>query len=104
LFLMRTMGRTTPLGKWVELLMAIQRYGGFSARVEAYLVVCGERIVIAKTGPDTVTLVEPCELPPGTIGELEIIFDGYGDSRLVVLDDGAMIDRREVRYSVLAPF
>jgi hypothetical protein len=84
--------------------MVPQRYGCYSARVEAYLVVAGERIVIAKTGPDAVTLVEPCELPPGTTGELEIIVDGHVDSKLVVLNDGAMSHRREVRYSVLAPF
>jgi hypothetical protein len=84
--------------------MGIQRENGYSASVEAFLVVGDQHIRLAKTGPDKVVLVEPCELAPGNEGELAIIVDGHSDSQTVILDDGAMSDRHEVRYSVLAPF
>jgi len=84
--------------------MGIQRENGYSATVEAFLVVADQHIRLAKTGPDEITLVEPCELPPGAEGELVIIVDGHSDSQTVVLDDGAIRGRQEVRYSVAVPF
>jgi hypothetical protein len=84
--------------------MGIQRENGYSATVEAFFVVGDQHIRLAKTGPDEITLVEPCELPPGTEGDLVIIVDGHRDSRMVVLDDGAIAGRHEVRYSVAVPF
>jgi hypothetical protein len=84
--------------------MGIQRENGYSASVEAFLVVEDQHIRLAKTGPDKVVVVEPCELPPGTEGELVIIVDGHRDSQAVVLDEGAMSARHEVRYSVAVPF
>jgi hypothetical protein len=83
--------------------MGIQRENGYSASVEAFLVLGEQHISVAKTGRDTVTLVEPCDLPPGTEGELVMIVDGHRESRAVVLDDGANRERREVRYSVAVP-
>jgi hypothetical protein len=84
--------------------MGIQRENGYSASVEAFLLVGGQHIRLAKTGPDKVVAVEPCELPPGTEGELVILVDGHRDSRSVVLDDGAISGRQEIRYSVAVPF
>ncbi len=84
--------------------MGIQRENGYSATVEAFLVVGDHHIRLAKTGPDEITFVEPCELPPGTEGELVIIVDGHRDSRAIVLDEGAIRGRQEVRYSVAVPF
>ena len=84
--------------------MGIQRENGYSASVEAFLIVADQHIRLAKTGPNKVTLVEPCELSPGTEGELVIVVDGHRDSRTVVLDDGAICGRQEVRYSAAVPF
>jgi hypothetical protein len=84
--------------------MGIQRENGYSASVEAFLVVGDQHIRLAKTGPEKVVLVEPCELAPGTKGELVIIIDGHRDSRSVVLDEGAMSAQQEVRYSAAVPF
>ena len=84
--------------------MGIQRENGYSATVEAFLVVADQHIRLAKTGPDEITLVEPCELAPGTEGELMIIVDGHRESQAVVLDEGAFMERQEVRYSVAVPF
>lgn len=84
--------------------MGIQRENGYSASVEAFLIVGEQHIRLAKTGPDKIVLVEPRELPPGTEGGLVIIVDGHRDSRAVVLDEGASREQREVRYSVAVPF
>jgi len=84
--------------------MGVQRENGYSASVEAFLDVAGQHIRLAKTGPDEITFVEPCELPLGTEGELVIIVDGDRDSRSVVLNEGAALGSREVRYSVAVPF
>ncbi len=84
--------------------MGIQRENGYSAFVEAFLVVGDQRIRIAKTGAGTVTLAEPCELAPGTQGRLIVSVDGNEDAQSVVLDDGAIRDRHLVRYSMAAPF
>jgi hypothetical protein len=84
--------------------MGIQRENGYSASVEAFLVVAQQQFTVAKTGRDTFTLVEPCELAPGTEGELIMIVDGHRTSRAVVLDDGAISGRREVRYTAAVPY
>jgi len=84
--------------------MGIQRENGYSASVEAFLVIAQQQFTVAKTGRDTVTLVDPCEIAPGTEGELVMIVDGHRESRAVVLDDGGESGRREVRYSVAVPF
>jgi len=84
--------------------MGIQRDNGYSASVEAFLVIGEQHFSVAKTGRDAVVLAEPCALPPGTEGELVMIVDGHRESRAVVLDDGAINGRREVRYSLAVPF
>jgi hypothetical protein len=84
--------------------MGIQRENGYSASVEAFLAFGERRLSVAKTGRDSVVLVEPCELPRGTECELVTIVDGRRNSRSIVLDEGAISGRREVRYSVAVPF
>jgi hypothetical protein len=84
--------------------MGIQRENGYSASVEAFLVIGEQRLSVAKTGRDSVVLVEPCELPKGTKCELVTLVDGRRNSRSVVLVEGANIMRREVRYSAAVPF
>ncbi len=77
---------------------------GYSADVEGYLVVDGQRIVLGKTNSRQLFLAEPCELPPGTEGELLIIIDGNASSRLVTLPSGVVQGQIAVEYTVAAPF
>jgi hypothetical protein len=84
--------------------MGIQHSDGYSASVEAHLVVGGQQFSVSKVGRDSFTLAESCDLPLGTEGELVIIIDGHRNSRMVVLDEGATRKGHKVRYSVAAPF
>ena len=77
---------------------------GYSADVEGFLDVNGRRIRVAKTNGSTFTLVESCELAPGTVGNLLTIVDGKESSRLVRLPAGISQGQSLVVYSVSAPF
>ena len=87
-----------------KLGMGVHRENGYSASVEAFLVVNGDRIRIAKTNGRTFSLAEPCELVPGTTGDLLIIVDDEVRSKMVVLLDGAIAGETVVNYVVAAPF
>jgi hypothetical protein len=78
--------------------------GSYSASVEGYFIAGGTRMRLAKTNGRTFTLSEPCELSPGTEGELLVIVDGDKDSKRVVLPDGVASGETVVRYEVAAPF
>jgi hypothetical protein len=84
--------------------MGITRENGYSASVEAYLLVGGSRIEIAKTADGELVVAEPCELPPGCEAELVVIVDGQRYSRAIVSDDGIAHGATEARYSEAAPF
>jgi hypothetical protein len=84
--------------------MGVYRENGYSASVEAFLVVDGDPIRLAKTNGNTITLAKPHELLPGTIGELLIIVDNDERSTTVVLPDGAIANQTVVNYRVTAPF
>lgn len=70
--------------------MGVYRENGYSASVEAFLIVNGNRIRLAKTNGTTITLAKPHELAPGTVGELMIIVDRDERSTTVMLPDGAI--------------
>jgi hypothetical protein len=78
--------------------MGIQRGDGYSASVEAYLVVGDRRISVAKTSRDAIVLAEPAELIAGTTGELEVVVDGHLDSRRIVIESDCTFNERVVRY------
>jgi hypothetical protein len=84
--------------------MGIFHKDGYSASVEAFLVIDGQQLKIAKTSRDTLTFAQPCELPPGSEGTLSITVDGCESTRLVVLDDGVLNGNQLARYSTAAPF
>jgi hypothetical protein len=84
--------------------MGIQHEHGYSAEVEGFLVIRGERVRLAKTNAHALVLAESCELPPGAVGELLIIVDGKSDSRLVTLPSGVCKGQTLVNYQVAAPF
>lgn len=58
---------------------------GFSAEIESYLAVAGQRLRLAKIGPDRIMLRNPTELSPG---------------QAVIV---TMINGREYRRNVLLP-
>jgi hypothetical protein len=78
--------------------------GGYSATVEGYFVFRGERIRLAKTNGRTFVFAQPCELAPGTTGELLVIVDGKQDSKLVVLPNGVASGQPVAEYEVVVPF
>lgn len=78
--------------------------GGYSANVEGFFVLRGERIRLAKTNGVTFVLAQPCEFPPGTQGDLVVFVDGKKDSKLVELPSGVALGQTVVNYKVLAPF
>jgi hypothetical protein len=84
--------------------MGFHRKDGYSASVEAYLVVQGVRYDVAKTSADEVVLAEPCELAPGCEAELVVIVDGHRNARAIVLDDGVSLGTHAARYSAAVPF
>ncbi|MBA4106501.1 MAG: hypothetical protein C0485_12150 [Pirellula sp.] len=84
--------------------MGISHNDGYSATVEAFLLIGDQRLKLAKVGRDRLTFSHPCELPPGAEGTLTIKIDGDESTRLVALDDGAFTGSDSVRYSTAAPF
>ena len=84
--------------------MGTQHEHGYSAEVEGFLVIRGERVRVAKSNDRAFVLAEACELPPGTVGELLLIVDGKPDSRLITLPGGICKGQTLVPYQVAAPF
>ena len=83
--------------------MGISHNDGYSATVEASLLIEDQRLKLAKVGRDRLTFSHPCELPTGAEGTLTIKIDGDESTRLVALDDGAFTGSDSVRYSTAAP-
>lgn len=77
---------------------------GYSAHVEGFFVVRDRRLRVAKSNGSRFVLVEPCELPSGTEGELLVIVDGNKMSRRVMLPDGVAKGEVSANYQVVAPF
>jgi hypothetical protein len=84
--------------------MGIHHENGYSADVEGYFVVNGDRIRVAKSNECSFVVVEPRELPPGIEGDLLVIVDGDSDSRRVLLPQGMQLGQNRVPYEVSVPF
>jgi hypothetical protein len=84
--------------------MGIRYKQGYSADVEGFFVFENTRIRLAKTNGQTFVVAEPCELSPGTEGDLVIIVDGEESSRRVAIDDGVVLGQTTIGYRVAAPF
>ena len=84
--------------------MGVSHNDGYSATVEAFLLIGEQRLKVAKVGRDLLTFSHSCELPPGAEGTLTIKIDGDESTRLIALDDGAFAGSDSVRYSTAAPF
>jgi len=84
--------------------MGTTHENGYSATVESYLIVDGVKYRIAKTNEKFVTLSQPCELPPGTVAQIEITIDGDSSVDLVTLPEGIGPSSSTGAYQVAAPF
>lgn len=84
--------------------MGIHHENGYSAHVEGFFVIDGDRIRIAKSNDREFCVVEPRELPPGIEGDLLVIVDGSSHSRRVALPHGMQSGEQRVAYTVTAPF
>ncbi|HUY91539.1 MAG TPA: hypothetical protein VMV10_22555 [Pirellulales bacterium] len=84
--------------------MGIHHEYGYSADVEGFFVIRGNRVRLAKTNGRTFVLAEPCELPPGSEGDLLTIVDGKANSRRVLIPEGVCQGQTIVKYVVAAPF
>ncbi len=84
--------------------MGRQYADGYSASVEGFLVVRGQRYRLAKTNNLSFTLADDCELPPGSEGELIVTVDGNSFSRTISLPCGIVLGQTTVDYTVAAPF
>jgi hypothetical protein len=71
---------------------------GFSAHVDLFLLVDGERLDVAQVGPSSFIFSKPVELPPGTEGELVISVDGVETKSQVLLQHGSRAEIEPVAY------
>ena len=58
----------------------------------------GRILDVGQVGHKFLILTEPCELPPGTEGELVVTVDGKETERRVILYDGARTDSGVVGF------
>ena len=72
--------------------------GGYSAEVEVYLKVDDKKLRIARIGPSSFCLREPCEYPPGTEGTIVIKVDGREREVHAFLQNGIVNGLPEVQY------
>jgi hypothetical protein len=82
--------------------MGIQHSDGYSASVEAYLIVGDRRISVAKTGRDAIVIGEGADLPAGAAGKLQVIVDGHVESKSIVLKGAANEHECSVPYIELS--
>lgn len=83
--------------------MGTQHKDGYSADVEGFLVVAGQRIRLATSNGCSVVLAESCELVPNTVAELLVIVDGSETSRAVTLPSGVRKGQTLVEYDPVKP-
>lgn len=82
----------------------MQRHdGGYSATVEGYFVLNGERIRLAKTNGSTFVFAAPRQLPQNTEGDLLVIIDGKAESKRILVSR-VFDDDHVAEYRVLVPF
>jgi hypothetical protein len=71
---------------------------GYSADVEVYLLIAGERVDVAQIGHGKLILRTPREFPPGTRATLVFTVDGQEEREEVVLCEGAANVEEPVMY------
>jgi hypothetical protein len=78
--------------------MSIQWRDGFSAKVAIALQLNGKRLPIARIGPASFTLRDPCDIAPSSSAQIVIQVDGNREERAVLLHRGATVASPEVEY------
>jgi hypothetical protein len=73
-------------------------FDGYSADVEIYLVIDGERYDVAQICRGSLFLRSPREIPPSTSAKLVIKIDGVEESEQVLLAKGAVPDEMAVSF------
>jgi hypothetical protein len=71
---------------------------GYSAQVDMYLVIDGDRVGVAQVGPGWFILEDDRAIPPETDAELVIAIDGRETKRRIFLHEGAIRQGTEVAY------
>ena len=81
--------------------MGVHHQDGFSAAVEGFLVVGGDRFRLAKSNGQSFALAEPCDLQPGSEAELLIVIEGNATTRRVMLPEGIVHGQVVVKYAAI---
>lgn len=71
---------------------------GYSAHVEIYLLIEGERYEVAQIGPGTLVLRGEGKIPPNTQAKLVIKIDGIEEEDTILICNGVETARQEVQY------
>lgn len=75
---------------------------GYSADVEIFISIGGQRYDVAQIGRGTLILREPAPIPPLTDATLTIKIDGREEISQIFLTDGAEKDQQPVAFHTLA--
>jgi hypothetical protein len=71
---------------------------GYSAHVDAYLIIDGKRYDIAQVGAGALILRKPETISAGTQAKLVVSIDGNEDTEEVCLGEGASVSQAVVPY------
>jgi hypothetical protein len=72
--------------------------GGYSSEVELYLQIAEKTLPIARIGPNSFTLRDSCEYPPGTEATIVVKVDGRERKVHAFLQNGVLNGLKEVHY------
>ena len=72
--------------------------GGYSAAVELYLLVNGNRLPLSHVGPKSFRLRSWFPIPPKTDATLLIVVDGHEEHRHVFIQHGAADGAERIEY------
>jgi hypothetical protein len=77
-------------------------HDGYSATVDAYLVVGELRIAVAQVAGSSLILRTPQAIPAGTKAQLVISIDGEAKIQDIRLGDGASVPQQLIPYNELS--
>ena len=78
--------------------MALHWPDGYSAQIDAYLLVNGERYAVAQVVGGALILRQPQQIAAGTPARLVIAIDGHEKVQSIVLGEGASVGQQLVPY------
>lgn len=71
---------------------------GYSSNVEIYLIVEGEKLRVARIGPDSFVIADQVEIPPSTQCKLVIRVDEHEESSDILLFEGVSGNTAPAKY------